>query len=162
MLSTSELMVKAYVSAITGNIKYLHSKVLLKPLTSNFLLLNSYQTLCFKNNMLEGLSEGNYPCFKLGIQSFHFMKAHAVNFSEVLVLGKKICLSFDFNLKNTIKPSVLANLLHCSTILFSLSLTSYLLSHLLIFVCVIVCISCVMPQILCRIILGRIILCINK
>lgn len=39
--------------------------------------------------MLGGLSEGNYPRFKLGISSFHFMNAHEVNFSEVLVSGKK-------------------------------------------------------------------------
>lgn len=58
-------MVKAYGSAITGNIKYLLSRVLLKSIISNFLLLNSYQTLCFKNDMLEGLLEGHYPYFKL-------------------------------------------------------------------------------------------------
>ena len=57
ILSSSGLMVKAYVIAITGNIKYLHSRILVKPMTSNFLLPNSYQTLCFKNNMPKRLSE---------------------------------------------------------------------------------------------------------
>lgn len=49
-----------------------------------------------------------------------------------------MCLSFHqlvhCDLKNTIKPSALANLLYCSGVLFFLYLTSYLFPHLLIFV----------------------------
>lgn len=39
--------------------------------------------------MLGGLSEGNYPCFKLGISSFHFMKAPEVNFSDISLSIRK-------------------------------------------------------------------------
>lgn len=47
--------------------------------------------IVFKNNMLEGLSD-IYPCLKLGIQSFHVMKAHEVNLSKVLVSGQDVPL----------------------------------------------------------------------
>lgn len=72
MLATSGLMIKACGCAITGSIKHLNSRVLLKPMTSNFLLPNSNQTLCFKNNMLKGVSEKHLSLFQTGNSEFSF------------------------------------------------------------------------------------------
>lgn len=133
-------MVKVYGFAITGNIKYLHSRVLLKPMTSLFYYLIHIKHCVSRITRFKDYQKDIYPCFKLGIQSFHFMKAHEVNFSKVLESGKKVCLSLDqlfivisnWFIVITIKPSILVNLLHCSGILFSLSITSYLFPNLLI------------------------------
>lgn len=139
MLSTCGLMVKACGYAITGNIKHLHSRVLLKPRTSNFLWPNSYQNCvsritCLKENMLQ---KDMYPCFKLGIHIFHFMKTCEISFSKVLVSGKDMPLSQSTGLLWSSK--------HCKMFCFGqfatlfwypifLSLTSYLFPHLLIFI----------------------------
>lgn len=129
-------MVKVYGFAITGNIKYLHSRVLLKPMTSLFYYLIHIKHCVSRITRFKDYQKDIYPCFKLGIQSFHLMKAHEVNFSKVLESWKKMCLSLDqlvhCDLQNTIKPSILVHLLHCSGILFSLSITSYLFPNLLI------------------------------
>lgn len=96
ILSSSGLMVKAYVSAITGNIKYGTSGSWWSLWPQTFYCLIHIKHCVSRITCLKDCQKD--ICFKEGIQSFHFRKAHEISFLKLLVTGKDAPLSWSTGL----------------------------------------------------------------